>query len=92
MYTMDEDTVMMIVKQRMDDAMRYAEQRRALRLARAPRPSTRVRLGMAVIRLTRWLMGDSSMPAGTMTRLESANSGSQSNRDSPAPGLHLAQK
>jgi hypothetical protein len=69
-----EDIVMMIVKERMDDAMRFAEHRRALRLARASRPSARVRLGMALIRLGRWLMGGSSPSAGTTIRLGQAHS------------------
>jgi hypothetical protein len=69
-----EYTVMMIAKQRMDDAMRYAEHRRALRLAREPGPSTKVRLGMALIRVGRWLMGESSPSTGTTIRLGQAQS------------------
>ena len=69
-----EDTVLMIVKERMDDAMRYAEHRRALRLIRAPNSSTSVRLGTALIRLGGWLMGESSPSAETTIRLGQAQS------------------
>lgn len=69
-----EETVVMMVKQRMDDAMRYAEQRRALRLARASRPSTRVRLGMVLIRFGHWMMGQSTSAPGTPVGLPQAQS------------------
>ena len=69
-----EDIAVMMMKERTDDAMRFAEQRRALHLARASRPSTRVRLGMVQIRFGRWLMGESSPPAGTRISLGQAQS------------------
>jgi hypothetical protein len=72
MYT-DEGIVMTIVKQRMNDAMRYAEHRRALPFVRPSRASTRVRVGMALIRLGRWLVGGSWPSAGSTIGLEPAN-------------------
>jgi hypothetical protein len=60
-----EDFVMLMVKERMHDDLRYAEQRRALRLARVPRPSMRVRLGTALIRFGQWMMGESAPSAGS---------------------------
>ncbi len=53
------DFISLVVKERMEDAARYAEQRRALRLARAPRLPVRVRLGAALVRCGHWIMGRS---------------------------------
>ncbi len=53
------DFMSLVVKERMEDAVRYAEQRRALRLARAPRLPVRVRLGAALVRCGHWIMGQS---------------------------------
>jgi hypothetical protein len=69
-----EDIAVIMIKERMEDAKRYSEQRRALRLARASRPATRVRLGMLLIRFGRWLMGESPPPAGTTINLGQAQS------------------
>ncbi len=69
-----EDIALMIVKERVDDARRFAEHRRALRLARTARPSTKIRLGMALVRVGSWLMGESSPSAGTTIRLGQAHS------------------
>jgi hypothetical protein len=52
-----EHTVVLVAKERMEDARRSAEQVRALRLARTPRPSARVRLGTALVRLGHWIQG-----------------------------------
>ena len=54
-----EDTALLMARERMEDAMRFAEQRRLLRHARGPRQPARVRLGLAIVRLGRWLMGSS---------------------------------
>lgn len=64
-----EDVVLMMVKERMNDRMRYVADRRALRLARAHRPSMKLRLGMALIRFGQWLMGESAPSAGSPARL-----------------------
>ena len=69
-----EDFVAMMVKERMNDAMRLAEYRRALGLARQPRASVRVRLGRILIRFGQWLMGESSPSAGSSVRLRQAQS------------------
>ena len=55
-----EDIALLMARERMEDAMRFAELRRALRDARAPRRPVRVRLGTALVRLGRWIMGRSS--------------------------------
>lgn len=69
-----EDLAVMMVKERMDDARRFAEHRRALHIAHGLRPSPRVRLGMALVRFGRWLMGEASPSAGTTIRLGQAQS------------------
>jgi hypothetical protein len=55
-----EHTVLLMAKERMEDAMHFAEQMRALRLARTPRRPARVRLGMALVRFGHWIMGQPS--------------------------------
>jgi hypothetical protein len=52
-----EDYAWLLVKERMEDAMRFAAQRRAIRAARRARPAARIRLGMALVRLGHWIMG-----------------------------------
>lgn len=72
-----EDAVMLAVKERMEDAMRLAEQRRALRAARPGRPprrSARVRLGMALVRLGHWIMGESLPGPGSALGIGQAGS------------------
>ena len=54
-----EDIMLLMVRQRMEEAVRYAEQGRALRIARARRQPVRVRLGMALVRFGHWIMGQS---------------------------------
>jgi hypothetical protein len=60
-----EDTVVLMAKERMEDALRSADRMRALRLARGPRRSTRVRLGMALVRLGHRILGGSSSSPGS---------------------------
>jgi len=60
-----EHTMVMIAKERMADAVRAAEQMRALGHARALRPPARVRLGLAIVRLGRWIQGRPSPGLGT---------------------------
>ena len=55
-----EDFISLVVKERIEDAVRYADQRRLLRLARAPRRPVRVRLGATLVRCGHWIMGKSS--------------------------------
>lgn len=69
-----EDTMLLIVKERMEDALRFAEWRRALHLARGPRRPARVRLGMAFIRLGHWLLGRPSPAPETPIGLRQAQS------------------
>jgi hypothetical protein len=59
MMLIHEETALLMARERMEDAVRYAEQRRALRLARAPRLPVRVRLGMILVRIGHWIMGQS---------------------------------
>ena len=56
-----EDYAMLLMaSERMQETSRSAEQRRALRLAEAPRRSTKVRLGIALIRLGHRSLSQSS--------------------------------
>ncbi len=54
-----EDILLLMVRQRTEEALRHAEQMRALRLARAPRSPVRVRLGIALVRFGHWIIGPS---------------------------------
>jgi len=54
-----EEVALLMAKERIEVAVRHAEQRRALRLARAPRGPARLRLGMALVRFGHWVMGQS---------------------------------
>jgi hypothetical protein len=54
-----EQVVLRMARDRMEDAVRAAEQVRAIRSAFAPR-SARVRLGSALVRLGRWIIGHPS--------------------------------
>jgi hypothetical protein len=56
-----ERTVLMMAASRMEEAVRDAERARALRGRRSQRGSARVRLGCALIRAGRWIMGSESM-------------------------------
>jgi hypothetical protein len=59
-----EHIAIRMAKERMEDALRSAEHLRVLRLTRPPRRPARVYLGLALIRLGRWLQGQpSSTPA-----------------------------
>ena len=62
----EDHAMLLIARERMEDASRSAEQRRALRIARAPRRATRVRLGLTLVRLGHWIMGHSfPVPSAT---------------------------
>jgi hypothetical protein len=56
---MCENVAVLMAKERMGEAMRHAE---AVRASRRPGSqwTTRVRLGLALVRLGRWLMGEPS--------------------------------
>ena len=71
---MQGDFVSLVVKERMEDAVRYAEQRRAIRLARRPRGPARIRLGMALIRFGHWIMGQYSPASEIRAGLQQAQS------------------
>jgi hypothetical protein len=62
-----EQVAILIAKERMEDAVHSAEALRALRFTRVPRRGGRVRLGSALIRLGRWLQGQSSGPAAPIS-------------------------
>jgi hypothetical protein len=53
----EDYTMLLMARERMKEASRSAEQRRALRLAESPRQSIRVRLGIALVWLGHWMMG-----------------------------------
>lgn len=69
-----EHTAVLMAKERMKDAWRHAEQMQALRLARTPHRSPRVRLGMALVRLGHWIQGQSSPTPGTSIGLRQTQS------------------
>lgn len=69
-----EEMMLLMAKERMEEASRYAEWRRALRLAQGPRRPARVRLGMALIRLGHWIMGHPSPAPGSPIGLPQAQS------------------
>jgi hypothetical protein len=52
-----EDITVQMAKERIESAVREAELRRAIRLARGHR-STRIRLGNALVRLGQWVLGE----------------------------------
>jgi hypothetical protein len=60
-----EDIMLLMARERMEDAVRYAELMRAHHLARTRRRPVRARLRMALVRLGHWLMGRSSQAPGT---------------------------
>lgn len=57
-----EEIALLIARERMEDAVRLAEQTRAIRQSQARRRLLRDRLGSAVVRFGQWIMGQ-SMPA-----------------------------
>jgi hypothetical protein len=66
-----EHIALMMARERMEDAARAAEQARAVGHAGVPRPSVRISLGIALIRLGRWIQGRPS-PSGTPIGLPQA--------------------
>ncbi len=70
----DEHIMLLIAKQRIQEAERRAQQLRALRPARAPRQTTRVRLGMALVRFGHWIMGQPSAAPRTPIALRQVQS------------------
>jgi hypothetical protein len=57
-----EHAALLVANERMADARRHAEERRANRLARGARLSARTRLGRILVRLGYRIMGESSAP------------------------------
>ena len=70
----EDYTMLLIARERMNETSRSAEQRRALRLAEAPRQSIRVRLGIALVRLGHWMMGQYAPTPRTPIGLHQARS------------------
>ena len=70
----EDYTMLSMARERMKEASRSAEQKRALRAAEAPHRSARIRLGTALIRLGHWIMGQSSPTPGTPIGLRPARS------------------
>ena len=64
-----EDFISLVVKERMEDAVRFVEQRRAVRAASLTRPPARVRLGLALVRLGRRIMRYPSPVPGSPSEL-----------------------
>ena len=56
----EDHAMLLMARERREETSRSAEQRRALRLAEAPHRSTRIRLGMALIRLGHWILSQSA--------------------------------
>jgi len=57
-----EQLLLQLAQERMAEAVQWAEQRRALRQSR---PSVRIRLGLALVRLGHWLAGQPSAALST---------------------------
>ena len=53
---LEEQVALRMAKERIEEAVRAAEQRRAIGFERAARP-VRVRLGSVLVRLGHWMMG-----------------------------------
>ena len=66
--------MVLMAKERMEDAVRSAEQMRALRRERAPRRSARVLLGTALVRFGHWIVGQPSPSPGDAIGLRQAQS------------------
>jgi len=62
-----EEIVLRMAKERIEDAVRVAEETRATRCARERR-SARFRLGGALVRLGHWMLGQPSPAASTPGR------------------------
>ena len=56
----EDQAMLLMARERMEETSRSADQRRALRSAEAPHRSTRVRLGIALIRLGHWILSQSA--------------------------------
>ena len=56
---MQDDVMLLMARERIAEAEREAEIRRAVRMDRISRPA-HVRLGLALVRLGHWLMADHS--------------------------------
>jgi hypothetical protein len=69
-----EHTVVLMAKERMEDARRSVEQVRALRLVRTLRPSARIRLGMALVRFGHWIQGQPLLATAIPIDLRQAQS------------------
>ena len=54
---LEEQVALQMAKERIEEAVRLAEERRAIGLAR-PRQPARVRLGSALVRLGHWMKGE----------------------------------
>ena len=61
---MDEQIILRMARERVEEALRAAQRRRALRSGRARR-STRVRLGIALVRLGHRMLGQPSPAPST---------------------------
>ena len=70
----EDHAMLLMARERMEETSRSAEQRRALRLAEAPHRSTRIRLGMALIRLGHWILSQSAATPESPIRLRRAQS------------------
>jgi hypothetical protein len=70
----DEHVTLLMARQRIQEAERRAQQLRGLRLARAPRQTMRVRVGMALVRFGHWIMGRPTAAPGTPIALRQARS------------------
>ena len=71
---MSEDVMLLIARERTEDAVRHAERMRALRLVRGPRLPMRIRLGKALIRLGHRIIGQPSSTPGAPIGLRQAQS------------------
>ena len=61
---LQEETAILMAKERMADAIDQAERARVIRLSQRPNRSARVWLGSALVRLGCWLMGQNAREPG----------------------------
>jgi hypothetical protein len=71
---LEDHAILMMARERMEEARRCAEHARVLRSIGTPRRPARVRLGMFLVRLGQWVMGQGLPTPGRTSTLRRAQS------------------
>lgn len=75
---MDDYMMRFLAKQRLAEMQAFAQHQAIIRAARAARPPVRVRVGLGLIRVGRWLLGQvPGLDEGPAASLSRARSGSR---------------